>query len=44
MLLRNSAEVPDGAVLSVTLTGILQPPSLAPLEGFIIYSGDGEFF
>lgn len=43
MLLKNTVVIPAGSVLSVTLTGILQPPSLAPLSGFIIFSGDTDF-
>ena len=42
-LLGNSAEITVGKVLYIVVTGILMPPSFAPLTGFQIFTGDTDY-
>jgi hypothetical protein len=44
ILLENSAEIASGSVLTMDLEEILMPPTLAPMDGFIIFTGDEDFY
>lgn len=42
--LDNSAVIAAGSVLKIVMSEILMPPTLKPLDGFIVYSGDSEYY
>jgi len=44
MSLSNSAKIAAGSVLTIELSEILMPPSLCPLDGIVVFSGDDEFY
>jgi len=44
ILLGNTSKISTGSVLTVVLNEILMPPTLCPLDGIIVYTGDSEYF
>lgn len=44
VLLGNSVDIPNGAVLTVVFNELLMPPSLAPLSGVSVFSGDTDYY
>jgi hypothetical protein len=43
-LLGNTAIIPNGAVLTVTINELLMPPSLKPMDGIEVFSGDSDYY
>jgi hypothetical protein len=44
ILLGNTAIIASGAVITLTINEILMPPSLKPIDGIEVFSGDEEFY
>lgn len=44
MSLGNSVAIASGSVLTVKMNEILMPPSLSPMDGIYVFSGDDEFY
>lgn len=42
--LGNSAAIASGSTLTIKLTKILMPPSLAPVSGIVVFTGDAGFY
>ena len=42
--LKNSDVIAAGSVLTITMEKVMMPPTFKPLENFIVYTGDSEFF
>ncbi len=43
-MLQNSVIIPSGAVLTIVLSKLLMPPSLAPFSGINVNSGDADLY